>query len=414
LVNAIYNKVQKRVSILIDEYDDPILSVIKDIKKAEENSEILHTFFMVLKSLSDTGKTDVVFVTGVAKYDMSTSASVFNNCNDLTLHPKFAAICGFTPDEFRKYFTEYLPDVLEYNKSKGIFSPDVDLDRFVEAIFDYYDGYSWDYDTRVLNPFSLINFLDKKILDSYWFDSGTPRFLLELLKRRHSILSFPDSVLIDIFDLNIVDFNILKVGPLLFQTGYLTIDKFVGADEFLLKRPNKEVSEALDHYNLDCLLSQNSVTINLLKRNILDALETYDSDSLSKSFREILQWNSYAELRASEGQCHLLIHSVLKALSFSVMTQPSLSLDVFDMLLTLGKKAAFVFEFKFVKFSPDPKLSDEKNEIKKQNCINLIIRAAKDQIKIKNYDAKYHSEYQVVKRVAVGFVGMTDVRVEIY
>jgi hypothetical protein len=340
LVETLYIKENKRVAILIDEYETAIQKGINNITQAEENRIVLHDFYSALKSLADDDKTEVIFITGVAKFAQASIFSGFNNYNDLTLDEKYAAICGFTVDEFRKYFTEYLPDVLECNKSKGIILPDVDLDRFVDKIIEYYDGYSWDGMTRVLNPFSVIQFLEKKVLTDYWFSSATPSFLFDYLKAHHSGFSFPESKFMSASDLKTVNIKNLELVPLLFQTGCLTIDRLEGDDGFLLKRPNKEVSVALDQHLLKNLLAIDQQSINLLKKRILDALENYDSTALSKAFTEILQWNSSTELRASEGQRHLIIHSVLKALSFTVTTQPAVSQGVFDMLLTLGKRKA--------------------------------------------------------------------------
>ncbi|MDR1608532.1 MAG: PD-(D/E)XK nuclease domain-containing protein, partial [Deltaproteobacteria bacterium] len=175
----------------------------------------------------------------------------------------------------------------------------------------------------------------------------------------------------------------------------------------------KEVSEALDKNLLDYLLGQEETNITLLRERIGKALEVYDSAALAASFREILLWNSHRELKASEGQYHGLIFSVLKTLGFSVMTQPVTAKGVFDILLTLGQRVAFVFELKYESFSAA--LGQGEEDAKKiEEMLKAAIKKAKDQIQRRDYDAKYGPEYGVVKKVAVAFVGKARVAVEIY
>jgi hypothetical protein len=264
-----------------------------------------------------------------------------------------------------------------------------------------------------LNSYSLIQALETQELKAYWFSSGAPSFLMTLLKREGSGFSFPENPQMDETSLNAVDITDHELTPLLFQTGYLTVDKKLSTVSYLLRRPNKEVSEATDKSLVKYLLGQRDITIAKLRERIGKALEVYDSAALAASFREILLWNSYCELKASEGQYHGLIFSVLKVLGFSVITQPVTPEGVFDILLTLGQRVAFVFELKYESFTPT--LGQDKADAKKiGGKLKAAIKAAKNQIQRRNYDAKYGSEYAVVKKVAVAFVGKAQVAVEIY
>jgi hypothetical protein len=143
-------------------------------------------------------------------------------------------------------------------------------------------------------------------------------------------------------------------------------------------------------------------------------LASFDSASLAAAFRQILLWNAYQELRHLEGQCHGLIFSVLKAMSFSVLTQPSVSQGIFDILITLGTKVAYVCKIKYEKFTPIEGQDEEKARERIQALLNKAILDAKEQIMLKKYDEVYHAEYQIVKKMALAFVGQTDVAVEIY
>jgi hypothetical protein len=413
LVSKLYYPERVPVAIFIDEYDAPIQKVIRDTARAEGNRDVLSSFYSSIKSLADKDKTHLVFVTGVTKFAKASIFSGFNNLSDMTLDSEYNAICGFTVEEFQSYFLDYLPGILERYKSNGFMPPEADLDYLIEEIVGYYDGYSWDGKTRVLNPYSLIQALAQKKLKAYWFSSGAPSFLMTLLKREGSGFSFPENPQMDETSLDAVDITDLELTPLLFQTGYLTVDKPLSSDSYLLRRPNKEVSEATDKSLVKYLLGQRDISIAKLRERIGKALEVYDSAALAASFQEILLWNSYRELKASEGQYHGLIFSVLNALGFSVMTEQVTPEGVFDILLTLGQRVAFVFELKYEKFTPA--LGQGEEDAKKiEEKLKAAIKKAKDQIQRRNYDAKYNPKYAVVKKVAVAFVGKAHVAVEIY
>jgi hypothetical protein len=413
LVSKFYYPERVRVAILIDEYDVPIQKAIGDVARAEINHDVLSDFYSSIKALADDDMTRLVFVTGVTKFAKGSIFSGFNNLSDLTLDPRYNAICGFTLEEFRGYFLDYLPGILESYKSEGFTPPEADLDYLIEEIIGYYDGYSWDGKTRVLNPYSIIQALEQKKLKAYWFSSGAPSFIIELLKKEGASYSFPENAQMCKIALDAVDIKNLKLTPLLFQTGYLTIDKPLSSNSYLLRRPNKEVSEALDKNLLDYLLGQEATNITILRERIGQALEVYDSAALAASFREILLWNSHCELKASEGQYHGVIFSVLKVLGFSVITQPVTPEGVFDILLILGQRVAFVFELKYESFTPT--LGQGKADARKIGVkLKAAIKEAKNQIQFRNYDARYGTEYEVVKKVAVAFVGKAHVAVEIY
>jgi hypothetical protein len=182
-------------------------------------------FTLALKTLNDDSKLRLLFVTGVTKFVLASIFSVFNNLADLTFNPRYNAICGFTLEEIYTYFTEYLPYVLDYNKSKGLIPPDADIKYLKNEIKNYYDGYSWDGELRVYNPLTLVRMFVNKEIASYWFDTGTPSILFDFLKLQICLTEFPKKETNDKFELNAVDIKELKLNMLMFQTGYLTAKK---------------------------------------------------------------------------------------------------------------------------------------------------------------------------------------------
>jgi hypothetical protein len=414
LVRSLKSTTGTSVAVLIDEYDAPIQGVISNLAQADKNRAVLHDFYSSLKALSDDDQTHVVFVTGITQFTQTSLFTVFNNLSDLTLKSKFNAVCGFTEEEFDKYITPYLPAVLEHNKSNDFLPQATSLDDLKKMIIGFYDGYTWNGKENILNPFSLVSMLDEKELQSYWFETATPTFFLDLLKQQ-KMLDFPHNPEMKRNELAKVDIKKLKLAPLMFQAGYLTIKNRIGAKAYRLTRPNKEVDEALNEDLLGYLLGQEEESIAKLREDVRNSLEGFDSDGLAACFRKILLWNTHVELRALEGSFQGLVGSVLKALNFSVTNQSTESEGVMDFLITLGKRVAFICEFKHEPFNPDiQKMSTEQIDAKRQELLSGGITAAKKQIADRRCDAKYCQEYETVKKMAVSFVGKADVAIEIY
>jgi len=153
-------------SVLVDEYDKPILDHIGDAVAAEANRAVLSSFYGVMKGMDRVLR--FVFITGVTKFTKTSIFSGLNNLRDITLHPDYANICGLTDKDVDALFRDRMEDA----------------GNFPEILRKWYDGYSWDGKTHVYNPFSLLNFFDSKQLADYWYESGSPKFLIELLRKK--------------------------------------------------------------------------------------------------------------------------------------------------------------------------------------------------------------------------------------
>ena len=202
------------VALLIDEYDKPITDYITDLPKANENRETLREFYGALKSLGD--KLRIIFITGIAKFARVSLFSVLNQLTDLTLKKNYASLCGITQEELIQYFGDYLYQIEQEQGHSH--------EKLLEQIKHKYNGYSWDGKTFVYNPFSLLHFLDEGQFRNFWFKTGTPAFLIELLRKQR----MPGNKLktYQVEDTFFDTFNIeqgIAIKPLLFQTGYSTI-----------------------------------------------------------------------------------------------------------------------------------------------------------------------------------------------
>jgi hypothetical protein len=159
---------------LIDEYDKPIVDYVDDIEKATQNREILRDFFGVLKH-SDAFLR-FVFLTGVSKFARVSIFSDLNNLRDITFSKKLATLLGYTQQELESYFAQPIQNLC--------FELGIKKAPLLSQIKTWYDGYSWNAKDKMYNPFSIINLFAEQQFDNYWFASGTPTFLMQLIKKR--------------------------------------------------------------------------------------------------------------------------------------------------------------------------------------------------------------------------------------
>ena len=236
LIEAIAEKTGKQVVILIDEYDRPIIDFIDpyNLEKANKQRDILKDFFSILKNASNHIR--LLFITGVSKFARVSIFSDLNHLVDLTLNDKYAALCGYTQTELEYHFAPYLkrlpPETLELMK-------------------EWYDGYSWDAKTFVYNPFSVLNFFENGRYRNFWFSTGTPTFLIKLLRKRFQYELEETEVNDTILEsFRLEEFNSLDINSLLLQTGYLTIKEITPHQTFILNYPNREVKQAFAQFLL--------------------------------------------------------------------------------------------------------------------------------------------------------------------
>ena len=241
LIQKTARKFRKSVVILIDEYDRPIVDYIDpfDYQKSIEHREILKEFFGILKDASKDVR--LLFITGVTKFARVSVFSTLNHLKDLTLNPHYAALCGYTQAELEHSFASFL-ETMPSNT--------------LELLKFWYDGYSWDGKTFLYNPFSILNFFDTGIYKDYWFETGTPTFLVKILGKRFEYRLEEKEVSETIMSNFVLEQQEnLDVDSLLLQTGYLTIKEIVQEspmDEriLILKHPNQEVKQAFNRYLL--------------------------------------------------------------------------------------------------------------------------------------------------------------------
>jgi hypothetical protein len=244
LITGLHEKHDAGVVLLIDEYDSPVSDNIDDLALAQANRAILKNFYSKLKSCDKSPR--FVFVTGVTRYAFMGLSAGLNHLADLTLREDFAGICGFTLDEFDDCFKEHLPVILEKMKKNGSMGEEASLNDLQDKILRHYDGYSWDGETMILNPISILNMFGESYFSNYWIQTNpSVSFLSKVANENPLALLGDESEKISQGTLGLAEVGGLGPVPALFQTGYLTIDQVAFDSErnrvFTLKIPNLEV-----------------------------------------------------------------------------------------------------------------------------------------------------------------------------
>lgn len=233
LIRRSYEKTGVQAVVLIDEYDAPLLDVLHDDDKLAEMREVLQEFYQRLKSLESNIK--FCFITGITKFSQLSIFSTLNNLTNVTLDPKFSAICGITEDELT---TKMWPDVENLAKVYKE-SPEAMHQR----LKNQYDGYHFSENSpEVYNPFSLLKSFMVQKIGSWWFESGTPTFLIRQMQHFHTDITSLDKIEVPETSFDQPTENMQDALPLLYQSGYLTIKDYeplTGA--YTLAIPNMEV-----------------------------------------------------------------------------------------------------------------------------------------------------------------------------
>ena len=337
LIEALVDKTGEQVVILIDEYDKPIVDYLDpyDLTKASEQRDILKSFFSILKNASNNIR--FLFITGVSKFAKVSIFSDLNHLVDLTLHPKYAALCGYTQAELEHYFEPYLrtmpTDTLENMKT-------------------WYDGYSWDGKTFLYNPFSVLNFFDQKEYGNFWFSTGTPSFLVKLMRKRNEYKlqeTVVSNLVLESFILE--KFDDLDLNSLLLQTGYLTIKSKLPTDRLLLDYPNQEVRNAFAQF----LLSEYVHTSPSVPHsaNILDALSHNDVKRAIEIIHNLIQAvPDHNYINNQEKFFHALVHLIFTIIGADARSELHTPAGRIDTAVMTSDRI-FLFEFKLNESAKD-------------------------------------------------------------
>jgi hypothetical protein len=331
LIEKLYEKYNQQVVVLIDEYDKPILDAIENIEVAKENREILKDFYSVLKDADPYLK--LVFLTGVSRFSKVSIFSGLNQLNDITIDPNFATVCGYTQSELESVFEGRLKD----------------FDR--EKVKEWYNGYSW-LGESVYNPFDILLLFDKKMFKPYWFETGTPTFLIKMfMKNRYYI---PELENFEVGDEILSNLDVDNIFPenLLFQAGYLTIKEFMEEyGTYILSYPNLEVRKSFNSSFLIYVFRE-PVSVSKTETNIKKAILTKDIDKLKDAIYTFFasiphDWYRKNDIASYEGFYASIVYALFNGAGLNVIAEDNTNKGQID-LSVFNQDSVYIIEFKVV------------------------------------------------------------------
>ena len=337
LIEKIARATGRNVVVLVDEYDKPLLQAIGNESLQTEYKNLLKAFYGVLKS--QDAYIRFALLTGVTKFSKVSIFSDLNNLNDISLSSKFATICGITEEELYAGFAE---DIKILADSSGL-----SLDEAKQELKEWYDGYHFALDCPdIYNPFSLLNVFSEMKFGSYWFETGTPTFLVTLLKKGHYVLSNLDKEQVTRDMLGDIDNIGGNPMPILYQSGYLTLkgyDREFGT--YSLGFPNREVSEGFNRYLLLGYASVPSGNSAFQIQNFVWEVRRGDTDAFMRRLQSFFADTPYELARDLEVHYQNVLFIVFKLLGFYVQVEYHTSQGRIDLVLQTPQYI-YVMEFK--------------------------------------------------------------------
>lgn len=374
LIRAVKQKTGKKVVILIDEYDKPMLDNLTDAATVTEIRDGLRDLYSVIKG--QDANIRFAMLTGVSKFSKVNVFSGLNNLNDVSLDAAFSALCGYTQTDLEQVFAPELP---------GLDLADIKR---------WYNGYNWTGEA-VYNPFDILLLLQKRVFKPYWFETGTPTFIIEHLSHQATFLPKLDQINANSSLLSAFEIDHISTEALLFQSGYLTIHSvsYLGVQpRYHLGFPNKEVQASLMHamlYRIAPPSSSSPSSPSEKSADLYELLLTNNFSAMSALFTAFYasipyDWYRNNPIAQYEGYYASVFYAYFASLGLDIRLEDITSLGRIDMTVDFND-CYYLFEFKVVEGK-----TDEHNTALKQ-------------LKDKNYAQKYLADKQAIYLIGVEF-----------
>ncbi len=337
LIKKASEKYNQKVVILVDEYDKPILDNIEHIPDALAIRDGMRDFYTKIKENDEYLR--FAFLTGVSKFSKVSLFSGLNNLEDISLNPDYGTVCGYTQRDVDTVFAPYL---------KG-----VDM----EQVKRWYNGYNFLGD-KVYNPFDILLFIkNQQMFKNYWFETGTPRFLIELIKKNNYFIPKFNSLQVNESLVNSFDIENLNLETILFQTGYLTIKRMIPSGMgvgYELGFPNKEVQIS---FNDSILQSMTSVSEKEpIRYELLDMINAGDVGSLEGVIKRLfssIAYNNFTNnyIESYEGFYASVLYAYFASIGVDIIAEDVSNKGRIDLTLK-AEGRTFLFEFKVTDKKP--------------------------------------------------------------
>ncbi|MYC15273.1 MAG: ATP-binding protein [Gemmatimonadetes bacterium] len=369
LIEALHDRAGQPVAVLVDEYDKPILDALDVPEVARANRDFLRGLYATIKDSDAYIK--FTFLTGVSKFSKVSLFSGLNNLTDITIDPHYSALCGYTEEDLDTVFAPELPG----------------LDR--DQIRKWYNGYSWRGEEKVYNPFDILLLFRNREFRAYWFETGTPTFLVNtLVDRGVSSIDLDDMLGSDEL-LSTFDVDDIATQALLFQTGYQTIHQTEPRGSLTYYRlgyPNQEVRQSLNRSLLNHLTGNPTQQAEHIAR-LYDLLLVNDFAGLENLFKAFFasipyQWHTNNDIANYEGYYASVFYSYFASVGLDIVVEDSSSHGRLDMAVRFNGNV-YLFEFKVVELASEG--------------------TAMAQLKQKRYADKYRGRGEPIHLIAVEF-----------
>ena len=342
LILSLYKQTGTPVVVLIDEYDKRIIDHLGrgrerlDIAKA--NRDVLKSFFGVLKGQAVADKLRFVFLTGVSRFSKVSLFSELNNLFDLSMDARCAEMLGYTRDELEQYFQEQISDLAAALEQTP--------EQINATLAAYYNGYRFsERNVRVYNPFSILNAFRHQAVNDYWFESGTPTFLVETLKEQRYHLPGIEGMRVSPAIFSAFELENLRPEALLFQTGYLTITD-VQEGIYTLDYPNQEVKHALAEALLLAVSETRNVEITSLVLRLPGYLQREDFAAFFEAVRAIFASIPYdIQSQRDEAYYHTIFYLLMSASGIAAQSSLLTCDGRIDLVVNVQEKT-YIIEFK--------------------------------------------------------------------
>ena len=358
LIRRAYEQTGRQVVVLIDEYDAPLLDVVHEEKNLPVLRNIMRNFYSPLKACDPYLR--FVFLTGITKFSQLSIFSELNNIKNISMLPEYAAICGITEEEIATQMDEDL-DILAGRLN-------VNREEVVKKLKAHYDGYHFTWPSPdIYNPFSLLNAFADGRLDSYWFGSGTPTYLIEMLNRFGVLPSKIGGNEVVAADFDAPTERMESITPLLYQSGYVTIK---GYDEmfqiYTLDIPNAEVRIGLMRSLIPYYVTRDTQATNTTVVNLARALVRGDMDGMLCLLQTFLSTVPYCDRTDYEGHYQQMLYIIFSLLGAYVDVEVRTPMGRVDMVMRTAT-TLYIVELK----------------------LNQSAEAAIQQIDLKNYPERF-------------------------
>jgi hypothetical protein len=341
LIEVVYRKTGKQVVVLIDEYDAPLLDVAHEKEKLDVLRNTMRNFYSPLKG--NESMLRFVFLTGITKFSQLSIFSELNNITNVSMDEPYAGICGITKEELLTQMSDDIDALAEHLE--------LSREETIQELKDHYDGYHFTWPSPdVYNPYSLLNCFAKQKMDSFWFGSGTPTFLIEKMKEFHVLPSQLGKVRAKAASFDAATERMTSLTPLLYQSGYLTIKDYEKKiDVYTLDFPNKEIEVGLFDSLLPGYLESGIDAGRVVVADISTYINSGEIDEALQLLADFLETIPYCDNTHYEGHWQQTLYIMFALLTnYDILVEQHTAKGRIDITMETAD-TIYVMELKFNK-----------------------------------------------------------------